>query len=212
LISLKVLDKNGESDDATVIAAIERAIQLKPFYNIEVINLSLGRAVYESYKTDPLCQEVEKAWKAGITVVVAAGNEGRNNSFHNNGYGTIAAPGNDPRVITVGAMNTESTPQRSDDLMTTYSSKGPSMIDHVVKPDLVAPGNKIFSILAPNSTLATTESDNLVPLASYVVRPSWGQTSDYFILNGTSMATAVTSGAVAALLSKQNLTPDQVKA
>jgi len=133
LINLKVLDMNGQSDDASVILAIDRAIQLKNIYNIKVINLSLGRPVYESYKTDPLCQEVEKAWSAGITVVVAAGNGGRDNSVNENGYGTISAPGNDPRVITVGAMNTESTPQRSDDLMTTYSSKGPTLIDHVAK-------------------------------------------------------------------------------
>ena len=154
LINLKVLNKNGEADDAAVILGIDRAIQLKNIYNIKVINLSLGRPIYESYKTDPLCQEVEKAWRAGITVVVAAGNGGRDNSVNENGYGTIAAPGNDPLVITVGAMNTESTPQRSDDLMTTYSSKGPTLLDHVAKPDLVAPGNKIFSILgrrAPRS-------------------------------------------------------------
>ena len=58
-------------------------------------------------------------------MVVAAGKGGRDNSASTLGYATIAAPGNDPLAITVGAMNTESTPQRSDDLMTTYSSKGP---------------------------------------------------------------------------------------
>ncbi len=157
LINLKVLDKNGTSTDAEVINAIDTAISLKPLFNIQVINLSLGRPVYESYKTDPLCQEVEKAWKAGIAVVVAAGNAGRDNSAGNEGYGTIASPGNDPLAITVGAMNTEGTPQRADDLMTTYSSKRPTIGDHVVKPDLVAPGNKIFAIRRPGSTLETTE-------------------------------------------------------
>src|SRR6202012_6058879 len=140
-------------------------IQLRAIYNIKVINLSLGRQIYESYKTDPLCQEVEKAWLAGITVVVAAGNGGRFDGANTNGYGTIAAPGNDPLVLTVGAMNTESTPLRSDDLMTTYSSKGPTLLDHVAKPDLVAPGNKIFSILVPGATLETTYPSNTVPLA-----------------------------------------------
>src|SRR5580704_9865832 len=91
---------------------------------------------------DPLCQAVEAAWKAGIVVVVAAGNDGRDNSQGTNGYGTITAPGNDPYVITVGAMNTMGTPDRSDDVMTTYSSRGPTAIDHIVKPDIVAPGNK----------------------------------------------------------------------
>lgn len=86
-----------------MIKAIERAIQLKNLYNIKVINLSLGRPIYESYKTDPLCQEVEKAWLSGITVVVAAGNVGRDNSAGTLGYATIAAPGNDPLAITVGA-------------------------------------------------------------------------------------------------------------
>lgn len=104
LISLRVLDENGAGSDATVIAAINRAIALKKTYNIRVINLSLGRPVYESYALDPLCQAVEAAWRAGIVVVVAAGNEGRNNTFGTNGYATITAPGNDPLAITVGAM------------------------------------------------------------------------------------------------------------
>ena len=177
LINLKVLDKNGQSTDAEVIQAIDRAIQLKNLFNIKVINISLGRPIYESYKTDPLCQEVEKAWLAGITVVVAAGNAGRDNSAGTQGYGTIAAPGNDPLAITVGAMNTESTPQRGDDLMTTYSSKGPTLADHVVKPDIVAPGNKIFSILDPGATLETTEPSDIVPLASYAQSPAAAQTS-----------------------------------
>jgi serine protease AprX len=97
--------------------------------------------------------------------------------------------------------------------MTTYSSKGPSLVDLVAKPDLVAPGNKIFSILAPGATLETTETSNAVPLASYEVNPGAGQTSNYFMLNGTSMAAGVASGAAAAILgASQNLTPDDVKA
>src|SRR5437016_2723582 len=89
---------------STVISAIQAAIQLKSKYNIRVINLSLGRPVFESYKLDPLCQAVEAAWKTGIVVVVAAGNSGRDNSQGTNGYATITSPGNDPYVITVGAM------------------------------------------------------------------------------------------------------------
>ena len=213
LISLKVLDRNGESNDAEVIAALEWAIRNKAQYNIKVINMSLGRGAYESYTLDPLCQEVEKAWLAGITVVVAAGNGGR--YAPTNGYFTIGAPANDPLVLTVGAMNTRSTPQRGDDEMTSYSSKGPTYGDHVVKPDLVAPGNKIFSIRVPGSTLETAFPGDIVPLGSYVNSPSSGMVSQYFMLSGTSTAAAATSGAVATLLSShgnQNLTPDQVKA
>jgi len=89
LIDLQVLDQNGQGSDSLVIEAIDRAIALQSQYNIRVINLSLGRPVYASFTEDPLCQEVEKAWHAGIVVVVAAGNDGRDNSFGSNGYGTI---------------------------------------------------------------------------------------------------------------------------
>jgi serine protease AprX len=114
---------------------------LQSTYNIRVINLSLGRAVVESYTLDPLCQAVERAWQAGIVVVAAAGNNGRYQA--SNGYATIGSPGIDPFVITVGAMKTMQTLGRGDDLIATYSSKGPTLVDHVVKPDLVAPGNKV---------------------------------------------------------------------
>ena len=146
LINLRVLDENGAGTDSAVIAAIERAIALKSKYNIRIINLSLGRPIYESYTLDPLCQAVEQAWKAGIVVVVAAGNDGRDLNLNPEGYGTIDAPGNDPYVLTVGAMNTRETASLQDDIIASYSSKGPSFIDHVVKPDVVAPGNLVTSL------------------------------------------------------------------
>src|SRR5208283_4469710 len=114
LLSFRVLDGLGVGTDSSVIAGIEAAISMQSTYNIGVMNISLGRQVFESYKVDPLCQAVEAAWKAGIVVVVAAGNDGRDNSFKTDGYGTITAPGNDPYVITVGAMKTESTYSRTD--------------------------------------------------------------------------------------------------
>jgi len=80
IINLRALDGKGAGTDSTVIAAIQQAIALKDTYNIRVLNLSLGRQVYESYTVDPLCQAVEAAWNAGIVVVVAAGNTGRDNS------------------------------------------------------------------------------------------------------------------------------------
>src|SRR5580692_9683461 len=98
--------------------------------------------------------------------------------------------------------------------MTTYSSKGPTMGDSILKPDLVAPGNKIFSILVPGATLPTEYPANVAPLSSYIVSPG-SQASSYLVLSGTSMAAAATSGAVAALLSNpanSSLTPDQIKA
>jgi len=201
IINLRVLDSNGGSTDSIVISAINQAISLKSAYNIRVMNLSLGRSVQESYTQDPLCQAVEQAWKAGIVVVVAAGNQGRDNSQGTSGYGTINVPGNDPYVITVGAMKTGGTPSRTDDLIASYSSKGPTLFDHVVKPDVVAPGNQVVSDGTGKiqSVLAQLYPQNIV-------------NTNYFRLSGTSMATPMVSGAAALLLQKYpNMTPDQVK-
>ncbi|HYL77215.1 MAG TPA: S8 family peptidase, partial [Bryobacteraceae bacterium] len=214
IINLRVLDANGSGRESEVIAAIDQAIALKNTYNIRVINLSLGHPVFESFNLDPLCQAVEAAWKAGITVVVAAGNMGRDNSLGTDGYATITSPGNDPYVITVGAMNANYTAWRGDDKIASYSSKGPSAVDHIVKPDIVAPGNGVVSLLAsPDCTLATKYPDTLISNASYESNATMGNSGDYLKLSGTSMATPVVSAAVALLLQKDPaLTPDQVKA
>jgi serine protease AprX len=213
LINLRVLDGNGQGKDSSVLMALDTVLLLRNRYNIRVVNLSLGRGIYETYRLDPLCQAVEFLWREGITVVVAAGNGGRDNSYGNNGYGTIDAPGNDPYVITVGAMKTMGTPNRSDDLIASYSSKGPTAIDHIVKPDLVAPGNLVVSLLAPNATLAAEFPQTLIPLSYYERTPSPYKSNVYYQLSGTSMATPVVSGAVADLLEAEPyLTPDQVKA
>src|SRR5581483_92141 len=191
IINLRVLDKNGAGTDSQVIAAIQQAIALKNQYNIRVINLSLGRPVYESYTLDPLCQAVEQAWQAGIVVVVAAGNSGRDDSQHTAGFATVDAPGNDPYVITVGATRTFGSGNRVDDAIASYSSKGPTLLDHIVKPDVVAPGNRIISLLASGSTL-----DNGYHSLEVTPDACTGTCkTQYFRLSGTSMATPVVSGA-----------------
>jgi len=148
----------------------------------------------------------KSAWRAGIVVVVASGNYGRLSVNGSNGYGTVTAPGNDPLVLTVGAMKTMNTGSRTDDQIASYSSKGPSTFDHVVKPDIVAPGNTIVSVIDHGSTLEAKYPMNKRMGSDWSTRP-------YFVLSGTSMATPVVSGAIALLLQQDpSMTPDQVKA
>ena len=115
--------------------------------------MSLGGPVLQAAADDPVNQAVERAYRAGLVVVASAGNGGKD-AEGNEVLGGITVPGNSPFAITVGALNTKGTAFRSDDVVATYSSRGPTRFDHLIKPDLVAPGNKIVGLLAPGSTLA----------------------------------------------------------
>ena len=152
LVNVRVLGANGTGWTSDVIAGIEWVIENRSRYNIRAINLSLGHPVTEPSATDPLCQAVMKASAAGIVVIVSGGNAGKAEDGTPI-LGGITSPGNSPYAITVGAMNTKATVSRSDDIMTTYSSRGPTKFEHAVKPDVVAPGNKIVSLETPGSYL-----------------------------------------------------------
>src|SRR5260370_361243 len=115
-------------------------------------------------------------------------------------------------AITVGAMKTLETVTKNDDLIASYSSKGPSYIDLTLKPDVVAPGNLVVSLLAPGSTLASEYPGNIVTPSYYTSSANAGP-SQYLRLSGTSMATPVVSGTVALMLQYDpSFSPDTIKA
>ncbi|MDP3714753.1 MAG: S8 family serine peptidase [Mycobacteriales bacterium] len=192
LVAVKVAGRNGATDVSTVLQGMHWVSAYKDQFNIRVLNLSWGTASTQDPAVDPLNYAVQRLWKQGIVVVVAAGNSGPN-------AGTIMKPGDDPMVLTVGAYDDKGTLSADDDTLAAWSSRGPTA-QGVVKPDVVAPGR---SLVLPRSYGSYVEQNN--PKA--LVPPS------YIRGSGTSQAAAVTSGLAALLIAaRPELTPDQVKA
>jgi serine protease AprX len=194
LIGMRVLDQNGSGYTSTVIQAINFAVQNRQQLGVDVINLSLGHVILESAATDPLVQAVERAVRAGIVVVVAAGNQGTNAATGATGYAGITSPGNAPSAITVAP----------------FSSRGPTWYDAYAKPDIVAPGRRVVSFMAKKSPLYSNYPAYRVDVA----------TRTYMTLSGTSMAASVTTGVVALMIeasrttnaARVGLSPNAVKA
>jgi serine protease AprX len=191
LVSVKVAGWDGSTDVSVVIAGLEWVVAHEAEYGIRVLNLSFGTDGAQSYLIDPLDYAVEQVWKSGVFVVVSAGNRGPTD-------GSINKPGDDPFVVTVGAMYGQETFKRGDDVVMGFSSRGPTQ-DGLSKPDLVAPGVSIASDRSIGSIV-----DQLHPEArvgSCCIKGT-----------GTSQATAIVSG-VAALMFQADpaMTPDVAK-
>ena len=190
IVSVKVGASNGATDVSQMIAGIDWVVQHAhdPGMNIRVLNLSLGTSSTQYYVNDPLAQAAENAWRHGIVVVVAAGNDNTNAN-------SVADPATDPYLIAVGAEDPVGTILSNDDTVPAFSQRG----NGSRHPDLVAPGVSVMGLLSPGSTLATQYPGGIIG-------------DRFFRGSGTSQAAALTSGAVADMLSvNPNLTPDQVK-
>ena len=202
LVNVRVLGPTGTGYTSDVIAGIQWVVANKARYGIRVMNLSLGHQIVAPCAFDPLCLAAERAVASGLVVVASAGNGGKDADGHTV-LGSISTPGNAPGVITVGALNTWNTVSRDDDTVTTYSSRGPTRYDLLVKPDVVAPGNKIVSLKAAGSYLASTYP---------ALHVAGSGTNAYAMMSGTSMSAAMVSGGAALLLESQpSMTSRQVK-
>lgn len=168
LIVLKVLDKHGNAPISTFLQALRWLRRNHQIYNIRIVNISIGTSL-KSNPTDTnlLIQEVDALWSEGLIICASAGNNGPS-------PGSISAPGNSCRVITVGASD-DNLPS-STGSRRLYSGRGPTACS-TVKPEIVAPGNQIISC-TNNSTGYTAKT-------------------------GTSMSTAFVSGAIALLLEQE---------
>ncbi len=191
LVGIKVLDKHGSGRLSDIIKGVNWAVDNKEKYGIDIINMSLGGPGFASYQNDPVARSVGAAVDAGIHALVAGGNSGPKPE-------TIGTPGNHPKAFTVGALNDQGTVSRADDTVANFSSRGPTKFDGLTKPDILSPGVNITAANAPGSAL------DRAPV------PHVG--TQYITISGTSMATPVMAGVVAALLSANpNVTPAQLK-
>ncbi len=185
IVSLKVAGWDGATDVTTVIAALQWATSNRYKYGIRVVNLSWGTDGAQPADIDPLDAAVERAWRAGLVVVVSAGNTAA----------SVTKPGDDPHVITVGAADIGASAANDDDTVAPFSARGPG-----AKPDVVAPGVSLISDRARGST---------IDLFNPGARVGWS----LFKGTGTSQAAAIVSGVAARMLdANPSLTPDQVKA
>jgi serine protease AprX len=203
-VGIKVLDRKGKGRTSDVIRALEFVRANRQLLNVRIVNLSLGHPILQRAEDDPLVQAVEAAVRDGLIVFASAGNFGTSAQTGAIGYAGITSPGNAPSAITVGAVDTKHTVTRSDDVVTKYSSRGPTWYDAFAKPDIVAPGHTLVSAADINSYLYAT-----FPALRYT---GSGQRR-YLALSGTSMATGVASGVAAVLLSANgSLTANSLKA
>ena len=184
LVSLDVMDDSGSGLTSDVIAASEWIFQNHDQYDIKVANYSLHGGGKARFYQDPLNQAVSKLWHAGVTVIAAAGNYGKDGAPS----GVLFAPGNNPFVVTVGAVDIGGTARVGDDDRAPWSAYGRTQ-DGFWKPEICAPGRLMVGPVPMGSTLAAEKASKM-------------QSPGYIELSGTSFSAPVISGIAAQILAR----------
>ncbi|MGH2794089.1 MAG: S8 family peptidase [Actinomycetota bacterium] len=192
LVSIKVAVSDGSTTLGTVLAGLQLVHNARHLFNIRVVLLAMSAPSTRAPDRDPLSKGLRRLWADGIFVVVPAGNDGP-------AAGTIDSPGNDPVLMTAGAVDDLGTKNVSDDAVVEWTSRGPTPWG-AAKPDVAAPGAHIVSLRAPGSTID-------------VQNPTARIGESYFRGSGTSMSAAITAGVATLLISTEpDLSPDELKA
>ncbi|MDY0909339.1 S8 family peptidase [Microbacterium sp. CFBP9034] len=215
ILPIKVLRDDRTGDLASLLEALEHIQELNRWgreLNVHGVNLSLGYPFDPSWFAtglSPVCREVDRLVANGVCVVVSAGNTGYGAARDTAGremrlgFGmTINDPGNAARAITVGSTSLK--PYSTG--VSYFSSKGPTG-DGRLKPDLVAPGERVVSAGA---------GELLAKARANVHLKAGEKASDitYVEDSGTSMSAPHVSGVAAAFLSVHREfigKPDEVK-
>lgn len=199
LVSLKVLGADGKGNVSNIIAALNWVQEVNGYgrrIRIHGVNLSVGYPFdveWFACGQSQLCVEVDRLVRSGVVVVVAAGNTGYGVQVSDalgarkGGLAlTINDPGNAELAITVGATHRDMPHVYG---VSYFSGKGPTG-DGRMKPDVVAPGEKVIS-----SATGKLLADVVAKL------PEGAPSPNYIEYTGTSMAAPHVSGCIASFLS-----------
>ena len=150
ILSIKVLDENGNGNTSDILSTVQWIIEKKEIYKTRIVNISLGAIAQYKERRDPLVKAANRAIDNNLIVIAAVGNSGPMRN-------TILSPATSRHVISVGALDDGRTAEMNDGNIAEFSSRGPTL-DRIRKPDLIAPGVDIMSLSNKNLTGYTTLS------------------------------------------------------